>query len=111
MNNKKLLEAILEEGYSTTENPLEAIYIMTDGTMIWGDFDLGMRGTDHRMIEYFVDGLNRYDGNKFWEVVHLQYGLVRTVPESMIALIKEGQELTEAQKRIIEEAGYEIEIY
>jgi hypothetical protein len=102
-------EQIIEE-VTLTDNPFEALYILADGSMIWGEFDCGVRGIDHRMIELFVDGADRYE-SKFWDIVHYELGLVRTVPESMTALIKEGQKLTEEQKRIIENAGYELEVY
>lgn len=96
MNNDQIVSTIIEEGYNMTDNPYEAIYILTDGQLISGDFDYGSRGTDHRMIE-IVTPINRYDKN-FWDYVHRELKLVMLVPETKVALIKKGQELTAAQK-------------
>ncbi|MHC5291055.1 hypothetical protein ACYSTM_21105 [Bacillus licheniformis] len=109
MNNTQLVNELLEEGYNMTDNPFEAIYILTDGQLISGDFDCGCRGTDHRMIECVIDG-DRYEDD-FWDKVHTDLGLVRVVPETEIALIKEGQELTAKQEEIISQIGFEIEAY
>jgi hypothetical protein len=108
MTNEQLVNEIIEEGYNMTDNIHEAIYLLSDGQMISGDFDCGMRGTDHRMIECIIDG-DRYD-NDFWNKVH-ELGLVRLVPETEFALIIEGQELTAIQEKIINEIGFEIEAY
>ncbi|MCY0092269.1 MULTISPECIES: hypothetical protein [Bacillus amyloliquefaciens group] len=108
---KSLKNEIIEEGYNFTENPMEALYILSDGTMISGDFDCGIRGTDHRMIDSVVEGSDRYDESKFWDIVHYDLQLVRTVPETKIALIGTKQVLTADQKRIISDAGYKIEKY
>lgn len=109
LNNDQIVEVILEEGYSMTDDLNEAIYMLTDGRMISGDFDCGMRGTDHRMIECVIDG-NRYEGSAFWDRVH-EAGLIRMVPETNYALISEGQELTEEQQELINNSDYEIEVY
>lgn len=108
---KSLKDEIIEEGYSFTENPREALYILSDGTMISGDFDCGIRGTDHRMIESFVEGADRDDESIFWNIVHYELKLVRTVPETMVALIGTKQTPTAEQKRILSDAGYKIEKY
>lgn len=109
MNTINIIETLEEYGYTTTNNPNEAIYIFPNGLMISGDFDCGMRGTDHRMIECFMES-DRYDNN-FWDDVHEQLKVVRLVPETRFALIAEGQEITSEQLEIINDQGYEIEIY
>lgn len=110
MTTEQLVNAIIEEGYNMTDNLDEAIYILADGQMISGDFDCGVRGTDHRMIDCVADG-DRYDGEDFWNNVHNDFQLVRLVPETQIALIIEGQELTEEQEEILNNSSYEIEVY
>lgn len=109
MNTNQIADQIIEEGYSMTGNIMEAIYLLEDGQMISGDFDCGMRGTDHRMIECIAEG-DRYD-NDFWDNVHANFNLVRLVPETMIALITVGQEITAIQEEMLESAGYELEEY
>lgn len=109
MNTNSIIETLEEYGYSTTNNPSEAIYIFPNGLMISGDFDYGSRGTDHRMIECFMES-DRYDNN-FWNDVHEQLQVVRLVPETMFALIINGQQLTNEQLTIINNNGYEVEIY
>ncbi|WP_353856762.1 hypothetical protein [Bacillus sp. Bos-x628] len=105
----QITETIIEEGYTMTDNFYEAIYMLADGSMISGDFDYGVRGTDHHMIECVMDS-DRYDDN-FWDDVHTQLNIIRLVPETEIALIKEGQELTEEQQEILKEYSYELEVY
>lgn len=43
--------------------------------------------------------------------MHYQYGLVRLVPETGIALIRENQVLTDIQKDLLTKADYTIEMY
>lgn len=77
--------------------------------MISGDFDLGIRGTDHRMIESLMD-IDRYDDN-FWSKLHAQTGVVMYVPETKFALIAENQQLTEIQKELLESVNAKIEVH
>jgi hypothetical protein len=77
--------------------------------MISGEFEMGSRGIDHRMIECAVD-FDRYDQN-FWSKIHHKFNLVMMIPETKQALIQENQKLTPIQKRVIEKAGYEVEVY
>lgn len=107
--NKYIEENIEDEGYQFTDNPEEAIYILTNGKMIDGMFDYGSRGEDHRMIEAFTKK-DRYDDG-FWDEVHLDMGLVRLVPETYVALVRQGQRISDEQKAILEEVGYDIEEY
>lgn len=62
MNNDILVNKVLEAGHELTENVQEAIFLLSDGRMISGEFDYGARGVDHRMIECAVD-FDRYDPN------------------------------------------------
>lgn len=109
MNMNTIINELEENGYTFTKNAKEAIYIFPNGLMIDGVFDYGSRCEDHRMIECLMDS-DRYDSN-FWEDVHNQLGVVRLVPESMVALIIEGQKLTKEQLTIIKKWKYDIEKY
>lgn len=109
MNMKAIIDELIDNGYELTENPMEAIYIFEDGTMIDGIFDCGLRSEDHRMIECLMES-DRYDNN-FWDDVHSQLKVVRLVPETKFALIAENQILSPIQESIINEYGYEVEVY
>jgi hypothetical protein len=109
LTNQEITAVVIEEGYNMTDNINEAIYLLSDGSMISGDFDYGSRGTDHRMIEILMES-DRYDDN-FWNDVHTQLEVVRLVPESNMALIIEGQELSTAQEALLINTEYEIEVY
>lgn len=109
MTDSLIIRELEFNGYSLTDNPYEAIYVMRNGNLISGDFDMGIRGTDHRMVECLVN-TNRYKDD-LWDVVHNNLGLVRLVPETKIALINEKQELTQVQKSFINDYDFEIEVY
>ena len=97
MDEQKIVELLEQEGFATTHNIEDAIYILRDGTLIDGGFDVyGNRGIDHRMIEIFIDGANRYD-NDFWSKVHTELGVVMLIPETKEILIMENQKLTPEQ--------------
>jgi len=107
MTNYEIAELVIESGCEMTTNPYEAIYLLTDGQMIGGEFDSGVRGCDHNMISILLPAgseMNEYD------YAH-ELGLVRLVPETEYALINEGQELSQIQAEIIEDMGYTIEAY
>lgn len=106
---EEIKERLEEEGFSLTEDIHEAIYILPNGEMISGDFDSGVRGTDHRMIESLLD-VDRYDDD-FWSKVHAQTGVVMYVPETQYALIAENQPLTGQQKELLNRAGAKIEMH
>lgn len=108
---KRLQEA--EVGF--TDSLDTAMFLLPDGSMIDGEFDLGMRGQDHRII---FAGVNNYpdyyevsNPASLWDRLHKEYKVVRLVPESDIALIKSRQKLTDEQKRILSRSNYEIEKY
>lgn len=92
-----------------TDNPDEAIYMFPNGCMIDGDFDYGCRGNDHRCIEEITKA-DRYSDN-FWDEVHYDLGLIRIVPEYGEVLIGERQELSDAQKELIEYMSLEVDAY
>ena len=47
----KQIKAYVEDyGYEMTDNLDEALYILRDGSMISGGYDMGIRGEDHNMI-------------------------------------------------------------
>lgn len=96
LTNKKIIEMFEEEGIETTENLEEAIYILTDGTLISGMFYDGMRTEDHRAIEILFDDIDRYTPN-FWDIAHKRTGMIQHVPETSYILVKQGQEPTEEQ--------------
>lgn len=102
ITDEKIKETLINEGYSFTKNPREAIYILRDGTMIDGVFEYGIRGEDHRLIECAMKGTNRYDNN-FWSKVCTELGVVQLVPETQKILIMEGQNMTIEQWKIIDE--------
>lgn len=102
---------LIEAEVNTTDNILEAIWILGDGTMLSGDFDCGSRGTDHRVIESVVEDFDRYDGQAFWDHVHEAYDAIRLVPEAMLALIKPFQTIGAEQRDFVEANGYTFEIY
>lgn len=107
---EQIKQAVIDTNYyEFTKNPLEAIFILEDGTMIDGQFDWGVRGTDHRMIEGIVEG-SRYDGEKFWNHVH-DHNIIRLIPETKIALIKSSQIVNDIQNHIIKSIGFDIEEY
>lgn len=96
LTNKKIIEMFEEEGIETTDNLEEAIYIMSDGTLISGMFYDGMRTEDHRIIEVLFEDIDRYTPN-FWEIAHERTGMIQHVPETSYILVKQGQEPTEEQ--------------
>lgn len=112
MKSLRLLKKRLIEAETIfTDNIHQALWLLPDGTMIDGEFDGGMRGQDHRIIECGITKYDRYDGDKFWNEVHLNYGGIRLCPESDVALIRPKQKITDTQKSILAQTSYEIELY
>ena len=83
-----------------------SFYLLPDGRFLNCLEDYGSRCDDHRLIF----GATKLQAND-WKGLHDNYKIVRLVPECEEALIKDNQELTEEQKRAIEEIGFEIEKY
>lgn len=112
MKSVRLLKKRLQEAeIQFTDSIHHALWLLPDGTMIDGEFDCGSRGQDHRIIESGIQGLDRYDGEKFWNTVHKDYKCVRLVPECNTALIKKRQKLTDIQKVLLAQTNFEIEPY
>lgn len=108
MTDEQIERRILDEGFSFTNNPMNAIFVLRNGKLVDGDIHERVRGEDHRMIECLFDDIDRYTPN-FWSFVHERTGVVQLVPETEIALKMEGQSLTERQQRTIESCGYRLE--
>lgn len=105
------VEDLENEGYTTTNNITEAFYILVDGSLWDANIEYGSRNNDHREAEAFSK-FNRYDGEKFWNDVTINMGLVMIIPESKEVLINPNYEPTNEQQERINEAieiGYIVE--
>ena len=60
LTNNQIIKMFKAEGVEITNNLKEAIYILSDGTLIGGMFYDGMRTEDHRIIEILFGDINRY---------------------------------------------------
>lgn len=98
LTNEQIIQAFENEGIETTTDINEAIYILSDGTLISGMFYDGDRTEDHRVIEILFDDINRYD-NDFWKLAHERTQMIQHVPETSYILIKENQDVTSEQSR------------
>lgn len=98
LTNTQIIESFETEGVETTDELSEAIYILSDGTLISGMFFDGMRTEDHRIIEILFDDIDRYTPN-FWSIAHERTGMIQHVPETSYILIKQGQKVTEDQEQ------------
>lgn len=111
------IKAYVEDyGYEMTDSLDEALYILRDGSMISGGYDMGIRGEDHNMIvDLISEGVEKDKNSKgatnFWKALHQKTSLVRVVPETNSALIATGQQLTAPQRHVIDELGYKVEEY
>lgn len=101
MDNTNILKLLEEEGIELTDNIQEAIYIMSDGRLISGMFDCGIRGIDHRIIECLFEDMDRYT-DEFWDEALNRTNLVMYVPETKTVLIKQGQNVTDKQLAVID---------
>ncbi|BDA81641.1 hypothetical protein [Staphylococcus phage vB_SsapH-Golestan-100] len=97
LTNNQIIEMFEAEGVETTESLAEAIYIMSDGTLISGMFYDGMRTEDHRIIEILFDDIDRYTPN-FWHIAHQRTGMLQHVPETSYILKTVGQDVTTEQQ-------------
>jgi len=96
------------EDEEKTDDISEAIFVMEDGTMISGQYDMGIRGNDHNcIIEIAPDDIENH-GDK-WDYIHQKYNVVRVVNESGVALIGKTQNLNDKQKSLLE--NYDIQRY
>lgn len=101
LTNKQIIEMFEAEGVETTNNIEEAIYILSDGTLISGMFYDGDRTEDHRIIEVLFDDIDRYTPN-FWNIAHKRTGMIQHVPETSYILKTIGQEVTTEQQSYFE---------
>src|SRR5699024_5846749 len=85
LKNEKIIKMFEIEGVETTDNLAEAIYILSDGTLISGMFYDGDRTEDHRIIEVLFDDIDRYTPN-FWSIAHKHTGIIQHVPETSYKL-------------------------
>lgn len=97
LTNQQIIKMFEDEGVETTDNLHEAIYILSDGTLISGMFYDGYRTEDHRIIEVLFDDIDRYTPN-FWSIAHERTGMVQHVPETSYILKTVGQEVTTEQQ-------------
>jgi hypothetical protein len=99
--------------FKETDDIDQAIFIFPDGKMIDGEFYGGNRGLDHNSLTSIEElpNFKRGDSHSVWPDIHYNTGVVRLVPETKVALIMEGQTLTPAVKKQLQDAGYEIEPY
>lgn len=111
ISDQTLRERAEEEGITLTDDPEESIFILRDGTGISGDFDMGIRGTDHNTITGLVEPEIDQNDNEFWARVHATTGVLRLVPETSTAMIMEGQQLTTAQQNAIESVNATVQEY
>ena len=105
LTNKQIIEMFETEGIETTDNLSEAIYILSDGTLISGMFYDGSRTEDHRIIEMLFNDINRYTPN-FWNIAHERTGMIQHVPETNYILKTVGQEVTTEQQSYFEHVEY-----
>lgn len=98
LTNSEIIEAFENEGVETTTKLSEAIYILSDGTLINGMFYDGDRTEDHRIIEVLFDDIDRYTPN-FWSIAHERTGMIQHVPETSYILKTVGQSVTEEQQK------------
>lgn len=98
LTNSEIIEAFENEGVETTTKLSEAIYILSDGTLISGMFYDGDRTEDHRIIEVLFDDIDRYTPN-FWSIAHERTGMIQHVPETSYILKTVGQNVTEEQQK------------
>ena len=100
-----------------TEDILEAEYMFPDGRMV-SSMEYGIRWDDHASICNYFDSLGIPEltssigrGDDFWNLVQSGIGVIRISPETGVGLIAEGQNLTEAQKAIVELHSLKLEPY
>lgn len=106
MTSEEIEEKLEEEDYHITDNPAEAIYIFPDGKIWSGDFDSGVRGTDHRAIECLFDDIDRYDDD-FWEQVFERTNAIMVMPENEQVTYPDWLIPTKEQQDVLYQLGYE----
>ena len=105
ITNEQIVKMFEAEGIETTDNLKEAIYILSDGTLISGMFYDGSRTEDHRIIEILFDDIDRYTPN-FWSIAHKRTGMIQHVPECNQLLINKANVLSDEQMKIVEQMEF-----
>lgn len=102
LTNQEIIKMFESEGIETTDNLNEAIYILSDGTLISGMFYDGDRTEDHRIIEVLFEDIDRYTPN-FWHIAHQRTGMIQHVPETSYILKTVGQDVTTEQQEYFDQ--------
>ena len=109
-----LKEICITEGIEFTQLPTHAIYILPDGSLIDGCFDMGSRSEDHRIAEFFSE-FDRYDGNRFWLDLFNNLNMIMLVPETKTILISKQQQITPKQAEqmtmLVQNFQYTIDLF
>lgn len=101
-------EILLQHDIETTTNPIEAIYILNDGTLVSGVYYDGERSEDHRILE-LISKYDRYD-DFFWLDLFMNHALVMLEPETKTIYTAENQIISTTQLNIVTDLmtkGYE----
>lgn len=98
----------LEDEIEFTDKLEETIWITPDNQKIWGEYDMGIRGNDHRGLLDIYD-LDR-DDVKSYDIIH-KLGYIRVVPETKVALINTDQRVTKQQEETLKKGSFHIESY
>lgn len=111
ISDEEIVDFVEKEGYSTTDDLNEAIWLLRDGQMISGGVvqGRGVRILDHTIVEGINDAV--YSDEDFYERIHDDTGMVRIVPEAEMALIKAGQLITDEQRQTIRGFNFEVQEY
>jgi hypothetical protein len=111
MTDQEIEDKFDDADVYTTYNPLQAIYLLRDGTLINGDYGGGARGIDHAIVECLFDDGDRYSDG-FWDSVFEETEMVMLVPETKQVVYPSWMTPTKWQKEYIDELvneyGYEI---
>lgn len=109
VTDDQILKYLADIGDEMTNNPREGIFVLRNGSIVSGQYEMGNRGVDHNDLLGLFPGLDVTDGHvEPWGQVHAATGVVRLVAESGKALTMEGQELTAAQQKVVRDGGYEV---
>jgi len=99
-------DLIADEDEDTfTNNIDEAIFILSDGSLVNGEFYDGIRNLDHNNIK------SRFEPETSWKQLHDTYNFIRLVPETKMALISGSQVVSENIQNMLNSSSYEIETY
>lgn len=115
VSNYQIRQYVKDNDMSMTTNFKHAIFLLTDGSLISGEYDYGERGIDHRIITGLIsEGQDYYRLNNtgiFWKALQQKTKMVMLVPEANRALKAEGQTLSSKQSQLIKQNNYIVEDY